>query len=349
MMYALQVQILLQFPQSEKKMSDLIEILSALQSVNNDTRMAAEKALDALSTPENAPNLLINLSLLCSPASSPDQIRSFAAILLKRLGLNTIKDSEQVLLTTLSKDHILSLKNNLTNAIIQDNQFTTRQKIGYAIAEFFKYFNSMNIPWDVSDCINMMITHQDSGLRQTAFSIFNVAPIILEEMMCNQVEGIGKYLLNGLRDDVLDVRISALEATAAILINTETNTTREGLKSIVPELMGVLPVILNSGHREDAFSDCLSVLIELAEAYPKLFRSVLEQALPFMMDIMKMNEMDDSARQSCLEFLMTIMEQVPSMMKKHQNFVPTIIPILLQWMEDLEDDQSWYTTEDVWF
>lgn len=329
-------------------MSELIEILSALQSVNNDTRIAAEKALDKLSAPENAPSLLINLSLLCTPGSSQDQIRSFAAILLKRLGLNTIKDSEQVLLSTLSIDQVLGIKNNLTNAIIQDSQSTTRLKTGYAIAELFKYFNSMNVPWDVSDCIKMMITHQDSGLRQTAFSIINAAPIILEEMMCHQVEGIGKFLLNGLRDDVLDVKISALEATAAVLINTETNTTRDGLKSIIPELMGVLPVILNSGHREDAFSDCLSVLIELAEAYPKLFKSVLEQTLPFMMDIMKSDGMDDSTRQSCLEFLMTIMEQVPSMIKKHQNFVPTIIPILLQWMEDLEDDPSWYTTEDVY-
>jgi hypothetical protein len=327
-------------------MADLVQILSALQSANNDTRMAAEKALDTLSTPENAPSLLINLSLLTIPGSSSDQIRSFAAILLKRLGLTEIKDSDRLLLSTLSMDQAAALKNNLTNAIIHDNQFS-RQKIGYAIAELFKYFNSVNVPWDVSDCIKMMTTSQESGFRETAFSIINLAPIILEEIMCHQVEGIGKFLFSGLRDDALDVRVSALEATAALIINTETNATREGLKSIIPEMMGVLPAILNAGNREDALTVCLSALIELAEAFPKLFRTVLDQAVPFMLDIMKNENMDESSRQSCLEFLMTIMEQVPSMIKKQQNFVPTIIPILLNWMEDLEDDQSWYSTEDV--
>jgi hypothetical protein len=327
-------------------MSDLVQILTALQAANNDTRMAAEKALDALSTPENAPNLLINLSLLTTPGSSSDQIRSFAAILLKRLGLTEMKNSDRPLISTLSMDQITALKNNLTNAIIHDNQFS-RQKIGYALAELFKYFNSVNVPWDLSDCIKMMMTSPNSGLRETAFSIINLAPIILEEIMFHQVQDIGKCLLSGLRDEVLDVKVAALEATAALLINTETNATRDGLKSIIPEVMGVLPAILNVGNREDAFTDCLSVLIELAEAVPKLFRSVLDQAVPFMMDIMKNENMDESSRQSCLEFLMTVMEQVPSMMKKHQSFVPTIIPILLNWMEDLDDDPSWYTTDDV--
>jgi hypothetical protein len=52
-------------------------------------------------------------------------------------------------------------------------------------------------------------------------------------------------------------------------------------------------------------------------------------------------------RQSALELLLTLCEASPSMMKKVPNFAVTLVPLCLMTMAELEDDESWYTTDDV--
>lgn len=52
-------------------------------------------------------------------------------------------------------------------------------------------------------------------------------------------------------------------------------------------------------------------------------------------------------RQTCLELLLTLCEGAPGLMRKYQPFAPAVIPIVLEWMSELEDEQEWYQGETI--
>ena len=66
-----------------------------------------------------------------------------------------------------------------------------------------------------------------------------------------------------------------------------------------------------------------------------------------MISQMKNEALEDGTRQTCLEVLVTLCENAPGLMRKYPQFAPAIIPVVLDWMSELEDDQDWYAGETV--
>lgn len=89
------------------------------------------------------------------------------------------------------------------------------------------------------------------------------------------------------------------------------------------------------------------MLIELGDNCPKLFRAVLPNVLSVMVSIAKDKSFDDRTRQTALELLLTLSEAAPPMARKIPNFASEIIPVAMEMITDIEDEESWYTTEDV--
>ena len=78
-----------------------------------------------------------------------------------------------------------------------------------------------------------------------------------------------------------------------------------------------------------------------------MFRPVLPQLITFISEMMGNASLEDATRQTALELILTLSEMAPGMFRKQPRFAQTIIPIVLDWMCDLEDDPEWYTTEDI--
>ena len=53
-----------------------------------------------------------------------------------------------------------------------------------------------------------------------------------------------------------------------------------------------------------------------------------------------------ATRQLGVEFLVTLAESKPGMTRKHKNFVEVLIPIILNMMLDLEDNEDWNNGDD---
>lgn len=66
-----------------------------------------------------------------------------------------------------------------------------------------------------------------------------------------------------------------------------------------------------------------------------------------MVNIAKDKSFDDRTRQTALELLLTLSEAAPPMIRKLPNFAQEIIPVAMEMITDIEDDETWYTTEDV--
>ncbi len=53
------------------------------------------------------------------------------------------------------------------------------------------------------------------------------------------------------------------------------------------------------------------------------------------------------ARQTALEFLLTLSETAPGMIRKYNQLHQALIPIVLEWVAELDDSPDWYTTDNV--
>lgn len=89
------------------------------------------------------------------------------------------------------------------------------------------------------------------------------------------------------------------------------------------------------------------VLIDLADSVPRLFRSVLPNVLSVMVSIAKDKSFEDRTRQTALELLLTLCESAPAMCRKVPNFANEIIPVAMEMITDIEDEPTWYSTDDV--
>lgn len=66
-----------------------------------------------------------------------------------------------------------------------------------------------------------------------------------------------------------------------------------------------------------------------------------------MVRVMKDSNLEDRTRQTALELLLTLVESAPGMIRKQPDFCNQIIPVALEMMTDLEDEDKWYSTDDV--
>lgn len=105
------------------------------------------------------------------------------------------------------------------------------------------------------------------------------------------------------------------------------------------------PII--AARDDQVLVDALVVLIELGDACPKLFRPVFANVLTVMVSIAKDKSFDNSARHTALELLLTLSEAAPPMARKTPNFATEVIPVAMEMITDIDDDESWYTTDDV--
>ena len=92
---------------------------------------------------------------------------------------------------------------------------------------------------------------------------------------------------------------------------------------------------------------CLGYFIELAESFPKLFRPVLDKIVHFMIMQMQNTELENGTRHTCLELLLTLLENAPGLLRKHPTFSSQVIPIMLSWMSEIDDDREWYETDNL--
>lgn len=105
------------------------------------------------------------------------------------------------------------------------------------------------------------------------------------------------------------------------------------------------PII--AARDDQVLVDALVVLIELGDSCPKLYRPVFANVLSVMVTIAKDKSFDDRTRQTALELLLTLSEAAPPMARKTPNFATEIIPVAMEMITDIDDDESWYTTDDV--
>jgi hypothetical protein len=119
---------------------------------------------------------------------------------------------------------------------------------------------------------------------------------------------------------------------------------------LLDPLLNVLPPLLADKDSEH-LTDALTSLIEVAQEHPKMFKSSFTHLVQFAISVVKEKTLEDSARQTALELLVTFAEGAPAMCRKDPNYAMNTVEQALSLMCDHNDDPDvlieWINTDDV--
>ncbi|KKK14813.1 putative importin beta-3 subunit [Aspergillus rambellii] len=330
--------------------SALSQLLRALSTADNTVRTQAEEQLNN-DWIQNRPDVL--LMGLAEQIEGAEDLgtRSFAAVLFRRIATKTRKDpatnEAKELFSTLTGEQRLIIRQKLVTCLTNESATDVRKKIGDAVAEIARQYTDNGDQWpELLGVLFQASQSPDAGLREASFRIFSTTPGIIEKPHEDAVVGVfGK----GFKDDVVSVRIAAMEAFASFFrsIAKKSQTKFFGL---MPDLLNILPPLKESSE-SDELSAAFLALIELAEISPKMFKSLFNNLVKFSISVIADKELSDQVRQNALELMATFADYAPAMCKKDPEFTQEMVTQCLSLMTDIgvddEDASEWNASEDL--
>ncbi|KAI9218971.1 armadillo-type protein [Blastocladiella britannica] len=332
----------------------ITQLMPLLMSNNNEQRQAAESDLQT--------NYIRNNPQIGLPALAhilrynPDApIRQFAAVLFRRLALlPEVKegpDGAKAHSTALyaiddpTREHC---KAELLGALASEAVPGTRKKLCDTIAEIAKSLIAHQRPWDeLMPTIFTCIQSADPSFRESAFRILTMIPSLLFSGDVIDMPAVSRVFDPSLSDaEIMSVRLVALEAASAFLIEAAIES-KAAFQTLMVQMLNVLPKLLQDGDELD-LRTALECFIELAMSCPKLFRPILAQLVEFVLVIVGNSELDPATRNTALELMLTLTDEAPQMVRKvAPTFVQRVVPLCLEMMATVEEDEDWYTTDDI--
>ncbi|KAJ1658463.1 importin subunit beta-3 [Dispira simplex] len=324
-------------------------VLRDLASSDNVIRSKAEDTLNK-DWILGQPNALFS-SLVQIIQSSPDvHLRSFATILFRRIAFRMSPQinggGDMMLWMNLNKEVVERAKHTLLTALTQELVVVVVHKLCDTIAEVARYVWTIDNDWpELFQCMAACLQSERSAQRAAVFRIFAAVPAV---PVSQSVDAVKPILVQGLQDTDASVRLAALQAGVAYLMESDAQVAQQ-CQDLLPMMLSTLEPLVHS-QDETQLVEAFSSLTELAEQYPKPFRPVMANLLTFCVQISGNTDLEDSTRQGALEMLLTLAESSASAVRKTPSFCETVVPTamaMLAEMDEDEDDKTWYTVENL--
>ncbi|XP_071950516.1 importin-5-like [Antedon mediterranea] len=316
------------------------QLLGTLMSPDNDIRSNSEKTYETIPANKKIPYLVTALQT----DSLAPELQQFAAVLLRRF-LSTSFESDW---PTLPPETQNATKVQLLAALQRETQPLVRRRICDTIAELSRSLidDDGNNTWpEVLQFLFENASSSNPVNRECALNVFNNFPGIFGNKQSHYIEVIKQMLEQSLKDTgSLEVQVMAARATISfVLYQGKDVATQKHFLYLTPGLLKAVELCI--GQQDD--DALLKAFIELVETVPKMIRPHLPQVLTMFLVITSNKNLPDSWRQLALEVIVTLSETAPAMMRKQQDFIPTIVPEMLAMMVDIEDDPDWADSDEV--
>ncbi|SGZ53400.1 CIC11C00000004113 [Sungouiella intermedia] len=319
--------------------SQLNQLLQGLISSDNEVRSAAEKLMD--SEWRDGKNVGILLTFLAENSVSGDDetIKSFSAVLFRRIAIRSPKDFSSISERTigvLDEATKQQIRLTLLQGFASNQSNQVRRKLADAISEVAKEDASPRGTWpELVPAIFQLATSPDESFRESAYRILSTSPEIIDKEYVNQTLPI---FSTGFEDESDEVRIATCTAYVSFF--------RELPKSIwqhftplLPNLLNSLPRFLQNGQ-DQALANVLESLIDLVEIVPKMFKEMLPTIIDFCSSVAKNVELDGGARLAALELLTTFSEVSPAMCKQSNTYTSVMVSVNLSLLTEVSPDDE---------
>jgi len=244
-----------------------------------------------------------------------------------------------------------TIKNELLTLLSKDAEISSvRTKIADAVTKlsFFMCSSDVDIQKAWPELLPFLFQLSKSGNpehRSCALDIFSKLCLYLGEALKSRFDVLKEVLYCGLKDDNLEVRLSALGAVVSFVQLLDSPQEKAQFSDFVPMMFETLSATLNA-NKEQAGLEALQILVDLADIEPTFLRSHLEMVINAMLTIANTSQLNEAMRQLSLEFLVTLAEQKPGMVRKISTFPANIIPVVLNFMLELDDEWDQEDDED---
>ena len=176
--------------------------------------------------------------------------------------------------------------------------------------------------------------------------MFTSVPGIFGNQQNNYLDLIKQMLHQSLNpSEPYEVRFQAVKAIGAFIMTNDKET--QILKHFSDLLLPTLTIVAESFNQQDD-DTLLKLLIDLAENVPKYLRPQLLPIFEMCMKLLSDQSTLDSWKQLALEAMITLSEMASAMVRKNAGkYVEQLVPIVLQMMADVDEDDTWGDQDEV--
>lgn len=312
------------------------QVLVNILAPNNDLRNQAETHFN---NSKQHPDYCIQ-SLLHILRNSPQtEIRGLACVLLRKC-----ISSEDSLYTKVTNETKQKLKSELLEALKNETVDHNRSKLVYTLTGFVSGLLENNEFPEFMPTMFDWAKNPSPVLRENALGVFNH----LSDYLAHS--GLSPYLVHfrqifeaNLRDlDNPIVRLAAVEATCAIIMVLDKQQ-YPAFQDLIPDMLQTIAQLLNAKDYQSAGA-AIECFIEIAVSKPGFFTKHANNIIAAMFQIAKTADLDDSVRHLATEFMISLTEKSPSLIKKIPSFVDNLFPLCMSLMLDIEHDDDWQDT-----
>ncbi|KAA8566653.1 hypothetical protein EYC84_009191 [Monilinia fructicola] len=221
--------------------AELAQLLSALQSTDNNVRSQAEEHLNS-NWVATKPEMLLMGLVEHIHGSNDATTRSFAAVIFRRIASKSrkIDDNNTIeLFLAIPKQQAYVIRQKLIEALGLEKSNPVRNKIGDAVAEIAREYSDNGEQWP-------------EILVLTAFK-------------------------GGFQDNETEVRLAAMEAFASFFSSLGKKSQLK-YYALIPEVLSILPP-LKEAQDSEGLTTALISLMNLAEVAPKMFKPLFHNLL----------------------------------------------------------------------
>lgn len=319
------------------------QILNSLLSTDNEVRQQAEDAYN------NVPRELKVTHLLATihNGQQSEEARQMAAVLLRRLFSSEFLEFYK----ELPQEAQGQLLQQILLAVQQDVTPNLRRKICEVVAEAARNLidEDGNNQWpDFLQFLFQCANSPSAQLQESALRIFASVPSIFGNDEAQYMDLIKQMLTKSMEPSAdVEVRFQAVRAVGAFILRHDKEKEAVIYKQFADLLPRMIMITAESIEAQDDQS-LLKLLIDMTETCPKFLRPQLEVIFEICMKVFSSQDVEDSWRHLVLEVMVSLSENAPAMVRRRaEKYIVALIPLVLQMMTDMEDDEEWATSDSV--
>ncbi|KAN0109453.1 Armadillo-type fold [Russula decolorans] len=356
--------------------AELTQILSNLVLGDNEIRSNAEAVVDERLA--HRPDVyLLALTQFATRADTVEVMRSFSLVLLRRLlfraspalsGTKPSSSSRLTLYDRLSAQTLTAIERILLHSLLHEHVDSVRRKAVDTICDLANNSMGHGRPWHALQAQSFaMCKSADPSARECAFRIFSGCPNLVMDL---QTDAVLRVLQDGLQDrQSVEVRHAALRASVSYLTSSDQHQIAQSLSLMYP-MLDTLPSLPHA-H----LPKFLITLTPLTTSHPQLFQPHLQVLLSFLPALIipsadsgptptvarpfpgtqsftfpptpnggppdddELDEEAEEVRKAALEFMISLSEAKPAMVRRVDGWVSAIVRGCLGGMGELRDDE----------
>lgn len=348
------------------------QLLTSLQSANNEERKKGEDLLEQLKT--NADlyiGLLITTLVNNGPTSVPAN-RQLACTMLSRdliiehpipgaasssaataTADNDDKGARSTFWSRLSASTRADVVQGLTTALTSESARAVQRQLYELVPEVYQHLDengeATKLWGNLLPTLFTMASSSAEHLRVGGLEVFAQLTLMTGcEAFRSHLPMVEKLVSGALAEgESFAVRLAGVRATVSLLECMEKEDERKlsNMRGLLPGMLAVVEGAIRASLEDEA-NEALESLVDLAEEKPVVFRASLEPVVAGMLAIVRGKGMPEATARLALELLVTLCEKRPGMMKKAPGVVGALLDVQLEWMARVDDVARWDEFED---